>query len=106
MTGGAGLDQFVFFKPTEGVDHITDFKTGELIVIEGSAFGLGEFKGYLPVSRQSFSSGAKDHDDRIVFNGASHTLYFDADGSGAGHAIKFAVLDNFTPTTPDFIYVI
>ena len=42
----------------------------------------------------AFRSGAAaaDADDRIIYDPNTGALYFDADGSGAGLAVQFAVL--------------
>ena len=40
---------------------------------------------------------AADSDDRIVYDQATGSLFYDADGSGSGAALLFAVLDT-SPT--------
>jgi Ca2+-binding RTX toxin-like protein len=46
------------------------------------------------LSDEAFWMGSKAHDrdDRIVYSKATGSLLYDADGSGSGAAVKFAVL--------------
>ncbi|HEV2817908.1 MAG TPA: hypothetical protein VGW40_11895, partial [Allosphingosinicella sp.] len=45
-------------------------------------------------SANAFVAGtaAQDADDRIVYDGATGQLFFDADGNGAGAQVLFATL--------------
>jgi len=98
LTGGAGGDWFIFYttlSATTNVDQITDFVVGEdeIRLSRGifTTLALGD------LNASAFRSGAGvstagDADDRIVYDSAAGHLYYDADGTGAKAAIKFATL--------------
>jgi len=90
LTGGAGADKFVFEAASiNGVDRIRDFVSGE----DQLWFNKADYG-----STFSFVSNSTGSADlavaQFVFNTTSHSLYFDADGSGAGAAVHLA---DFTP---------
>ncbi|WP_333701256.1 calcium-binding protein [Sphingobium yanoikuyae] len=105
LTGGAGRDIFGFDR-TPGMGNlvtITDFVVGEdRIDLVGTAFAALA-PGAL--SEGSFASGgmASDADDRILYDGATGGLFYDADGSGVGEAVQFATLSpGLTLANTDF----
>jgi Ca2+-binding RTX toxin-like protein len=55
----------------------------------------------------AFWTGAKAHDknDRIVYDKKAGALYYDADGNGAGKAVKFATIHNKLKMTADDFFV-
>jgi len=87
LTGGANNDTFVFNKPTAGsVDNITDFVTGtDKIALVGSDFGLAAG----PVAAADFVLGtaANAAHQQFIYDAGSKTLFWDADGTGAGAAV-------------------
>lgn len=94
LTGGAGRDSFGFDgAPGIGnVDRITDFSVADdSIHLAQAAFGAIT-PG--PLSAGAFVLGrvAMDAEDRILYDAASGDLFYDADGSGSGAAVQFAVL--------------
>ncbi|NML14071.1 pre-peptidase C-terminal domain-containing protein [Azohydromonas caseinilytica] len=99
FTGGAGADQFVFntAATANGVDTITDFTAGsDKIVFDDDFYALG-ITGTLAgtaLGASAFVNGsaALDALDRVIYNGATGALYYDADGSGAGAARQIALL--------------
>ncbi|MDD5215104.1 MAG: M10 family metallopeptidase [Methylococcales bacterium] len=84
LTGGTGHDTFVFnindydflgdfAPPAQNIDTITDFKKGEDLIELSAAFA---FKGFaVSKSLKSFTG-----DESLIYDTATHTLYFDADG--------------------------
>ena len=111
LTGGAGADHFRFNAPTDGMDHITDFSgtggQGDTIDIAGAAFG-GLAAGALPASQFVANAGGNftDPAQRLAFDTASHTLYYDADGSGAGAKVALAHLENAATITAADIRIV
>lgn len=102
LTGGGGADTFVF-KTALGagnVDLITDFNAAK----DGFGLengGVGMFSGLHAGALDAAAfkvigpgGSAVDADDRILYNQSTGQLYFDADGSGAGARVLFAVLTN------------
>lgn len=103
LTGGAGSDQFMFFSRNELGDTITDFgdSAGNQDQLRISAAALGGGLSAGTVAAGAFISRAADHaaqdaNDRFILNKADKTLWFDADGSGAGAAILVVDLQNST----------
>jgi serralysin len=96
LTGGAGTDAFHFRSaPSDGlvdVDTLADFASGtDRITLDESVFqGLG---ATARLSAAAFRAGtaAQDADDRIVFDAATGSIWYDADGNGsASQAVLFA----------------
>lgn len=78
LTGGLGADTFVFQRPADAGDSITDFQTGiDRLDLQGLFADIG-YAGSDPFADQWLS----------LLRTASETgLYLDIDGSGAGEAI-------------------
>lgn len=101
LQGGAGDDSFLFTTLLDCGDVISDFSnvTGnnDTIRITASAFGGGLVAGALSSAQfvlRSADHNALDSNDRFIFNATDKTLWFDADGNGAGGAIMVANLQN------------
>lgn len=93
LTGGAGRDRFMFDTRLgpDNVDRITDFVVGEdHVQLARTVFGGA--KGALPSDAFVIGGAAVDAGDRIVYDSITGGLFFDADGSGGGAAVQFAVL--------------
>jgi len=77
---------------------ITDFgnilSSDDRFQITAAAFGGGLVAGALAANQfiTRADNLAQDADDRFIFNTTDRTLWFDADGSGAGAAIMVADL--------------
>ncbi|WP_342151724.1 FG-GAP-like repeat-containing protein [Methylorubrum sp. SB2] len=109
MTGGRGQDAFVFSTAlgNGNVDRIVDFApvddTIRLSEAVFSALAPGPLAGS---AFKNISIGKVDADDRVLFKQATGELFYDADGSGKGAAVKFATLDGQPKLTHDDFFVI
>lgn len=96
LMGGDGSDMFVFNSAmgSSNVDSIGDFTTGiDRIVLDNGIFdalGTGALLAgaFVNVSPGSTVTAAT----RIIYNGATGELKYDADGSGAVEAVLIAVM--------------
>lgn len=85
---------------------ITGFDVkADTLCLAKSIFSKIAHKGDL--SGAAFWKGSKAHDknDRIVYNNKAGALYYDADGSGAGKAVKFATIAKNLKITADDFFV-
>jgi hypothetical protein len=93
LTGGTGPDAFIFTNRQDGGDRITDFSRGDGFVFLGRAFGdlpAGELDG--GVFQANRRGLATTDDARFIFDRDDGTLWFDADGNGAGAPVLIATL--------------
>jgi len=97
LIGGAGNDHFRFAAATDGMDSIVDFASGADRVdfartVFGSHLAVNNLNtGILnPTHFIASDSGPVTSAQEFWYDTASHVLYFDADGSGAGAAIAMA----------------
>lgn len=108
LIGGTGKDTFTFdTKPgSQNVDVILDFNvTDDTIRLNDTVFTKLKW-GNLSASSFVLGTKALDSDDRIIYDSNSGALSYDADGSGATAAIKFAQIDNLAKlTAADFIVI-
>jgi Ca2+-binding RTX toxin-like protein len=97
LVGGSGKDTFVFDTKlgSTNIDTIDDFSVNsDQIVLDNDIFTkVGKV---VDLSSAAFYAGVKAHDstDRIVYDSKTGHLFYDADGSGKGAAIQFALLDH------------
>ena len=95
LTGGAGSDRFRFTDPSDGVDEITDFTSGEdKIEIKGSNFSGSLANGVLPSSQFVLGTTAGDSDDRFIYDQSEGNFFFDADGVGGNNPVLLATLSD------------
>lgn len=94
LTGGEGADRFVFNALSEKHDLITDFVSAEdRIEVNAAAFGYAGHTGRVASADLAYET-AKDATDHWIYRSVSHTLYFDADGSGHGKAVAIVTFEN------------
>lgn len=100
LSGGAGEDTFAFttaLSSTKNVDTINDFTSGEdTLALSKKVFA--KFAALSAVGEAQFraeaGAQAQDADDFLLYDTNDGSLYYDADGAGAGAAVKFATLAN------------
>jgi Ca2+-binding RTX toxin-like protein len=108
LSGRGGADSFQFSTAmgTGNIDRITNFAAEDTMRLSKSVFsalatgqlGEGAFK--------NISTGSADTGDRILYKQSTGQLFYDADGSGSGAAVKFAVLDNKAALTHGDFFVV
>ncbi|GGO25685.1 hypothetical protein GCM10010991_05610 [Gemmobacter aquaticus] len=96
LAGGGGADTFRFVARAHGGDTISGFSaTVDRLEFEGSAFGYGSATGKISMADCAMNT-AKDASDHWVYDQASRTLYFDADGNGSGAGVAIATFEGGT----------
>jgi serralysin len=96
LYGGKGKDSFVFstaLHKSKNVDKIADFSVkDDTIRLDNAIFSKLTKTGKLNKSFFKIGPKAKDKNDYIVYDNKKGALYYDADGSGKGKAIKIATI--------------
>lgn len=97
LSGGAGNDMFRFnsaLNPANNVDTITDFDSGndEFQLDDDIFVGIGG-TGTLAAGAFRVGTAAGDSNDRIIYDPATGSIYFDSDGTGSAAAVLFAKVD-------------
>ena len=109
LTGGAGADRFVFDTAlaADNVDDIRDFTVGtDLLLLDDDVFTALK-AGRLGEGRFHAGAAAHDADDRLIFDAKTESLFYDADGTGAGAQVKIATLDKVAAlSASDFLIVV
>ncbi|HEX8063294.1 MAG TPA: calcium-binding protein [Allosphingosinicella sp.] len=106
--GYAGADQFLFNTApgAANADWLDDFQAGTDKILLDNAVFTALSDGALPASAFVTGTAAADADDRIIFNAADGSVYYDADGNGAGAALLIAYVPVGQPlTAADFLVV-
>ncbi len=99
LIGGAGSDQFIFNTTLGGtnVDTVQGYDaTGDTILLDDAVFAALGSPGTLAAGAFKAGTAATDSDDRIIYNGATGALLYDADGVGGVAAVQFATLTGVT----------
>jgi len=108
LTGGTGVDIFLFNtarNASTNVDTIKDYDVGgaDKIQLDATFFnvGIAGTTAGAALTADKFWVGTAAHDatDRIIYNKATGALSYDADGNGAGAAVKFAIVGTTTHAT-------
>ncbi|WP_165837586.1 M10 family metallopeptidase C-terminal domain-containing protein [Zavarzinia aquatilis] len=113
LFGFGGADTFVFSTAlgAGNIDRIMDFSVAsapvhDLIQLSSAIFNTLALGGLAAAAFKDISNGVVDDSDRILYDGAAGTLFFDEDGSGAIDMIQFATLDNKAALSSlDFVVV-
>lgn len=98
LRGSGGKDFFVFdakLSEKTNVDTIDDFSVkDDTIRLDNAVFAVGKV-GKLKATLFADAKAEIDKDTRIIYDGKSGELSYDADGSGKKFdAIQFALIDN------------
>ena len=109
LTGGGGGDTYRFSTALgpANVDRINVFDhAADTIQLDGDIFAALS-AGALAAGAFNTGPAATQADDRILFDAASKSLYYDADGVGGVAAVKFATFGDYTGTldNTDFFVV-
>jgi Ca2+-binding RTX toxin-like protein len=103
LTSGTGLDLFRYRNAAEGGDTITDFNAvNDAFRISAAGFGGGLVADTTLAASQFQTRAdnvAQDANDRFIFRTTDQTLWFDANGSGAGGLAMIADLQNSAVVT-------
>ena len=97
LHGNGGADTFAFTTApgAANVDQIVDYQPGLDIFALDDAVFAGLTPGALPAGAFVTGTAAQDADDRIIFDPATASIYFDADGNGtASSPILFATVQS------------
>jgi Ca2+-binding RTX toxin-like protein len=112
LTGGYQKDTFVFdtaLNASNNVDRITDFSVvDDVIHLDNAVFTALTNTGTLAASAfaQNTTGGAKDSNDRIIYETDTGELYYDANGSASGGSVHFATLKaGLNLTAADFVVI-
>lgn len=104
LFGNAGRDAFVFNTKANGatnVDSIRDFSAkDDAVWLDNSVFKALGSNGALKSGAFWRGSEAHDTSDRVIYDRATGTLYYDPDGTGAAEQVAFAKLT----TKPTFTF--
>ena len=110
LKGGAGLDAFVFNTQlgSTNVDTVWSFSVAEdTIHLENTGiFSALVSGGALAAGAFNTGSAAIEADDRIIYNAATGALLYDADGTGASAAVRFATLVGVAGTLAEADFLI
>lgn len=110
LNGNGGPDYFRFdttLNAATNVDIINNFGTDDVIRLDNTVF-TRMADGALAATnfRASAAGTPADANDYVLYNTTTGALSYDADGTGAGSAIRFATLTiGFTLTSADFFVV-
>jgi len=110
LSGGPGQDDFRFTEQPDAAtnqDRIVDFNPADdTISLIGEAFTALSQAGTLAASAFQNGIAASGADVRVLYDAATGILRYDADGSGATAAVRFATLTTKpVVTNADFVVV-
>ena len=92
LYGGTGNDTFVIEDndPDNGTSFIADFAAGDLIALDADIFlGISVLGGLLDAAF-ALGTEAGDADDRIIYDQATGSIFYDEDGAGGADQVLIA----------------
>lgn len=108
LVGGAGGDQFIFDTVLDAanIDTVQDFASGQDRLVVDDAVFAGLSLGAILDGLLCFGTAAQTAAHRFVYDQATGSLAFDADGSGLGAQVQFATIGNLANlTAADFLVI-
>ncbi len=103
LTGAAGADEFIL-QFGQGADRIVDFEHGiDQIVLRGAGF-ISVLSLTVRIPDLHFGLAATDPDHNLIYDQASGSLFFDADGTGAEAQVLIATLTSL-PALDDLDFI-
>lgn len=110
LSGGAGKDIFAFTSAlsASNIDAIADFDVAnDKIALSDKVFSEAGVAGrMLSLAAFQLGTSADDADDRIIYNQANGSVWYDADGTGAKAAVQFASVVSGVPLTADHFVIV
>ena len=86
LTGGAAADTFVWARPSEGGDRITDFRAEDFLEISAAGFGGGLTAGGSVILRSAGTPRVQGGQGQFLYDCDDGRLSWDPDGTGAAPA--------------------
>ncbi len=112
LNGGGGSDQFLFTVApgAANADLVQFFESGtdeiHLDIAMYAALGpTGRFSAGDERFAANATGTATEADDRIIRNTSTNELWYDADGSGAGAALRIATVATAALAATDFVVI-
>ena len=91
LTGGLGADIFLFNRPNEGVDRITDFNLAEdVIQVSATGYGVTLPLGPLTSLTTNTTGQANGAGQQFIYETDTGRLWFDIDGQGGAARVAIA----------------
>jgi Ca2+-binding RTX toxin-like protein len=109
LKGGLGRDTFVFdtkLNSKTNVDKLVGFSSKDDTIHLSKAIFSKIGSGALKSSDFVIGKAAKDSKDRIVYDKATGSLYYDKDGTGAAAKVKFATVEKGAYVSASDFFVI
>jgi serralysin len=101
LWGGGGTDRFIFRETgTANADRVSDWASGsDKLALDDAAMSALGATGNFSAGDARFAAGAgfisgRDASDRVIYNTSTGSLYYDADGSGAGASQLIATVQS------------
>jgi Ca2+-binding RTX toxin-like protein len=107
LSGGNGIDEFYYVGPQDGGDTISGFSVYDKFVFESLGFG-NILPGGLNASAflSSTTNEATTWSQRFIFRTTDDTLWYDANGVGAGGKVLIADIKIDAVVTHNDIFIV
>ena len=117
LNGGLGNDILVGYGDTDvfrfdtalgpsNIDLVVDFNVAEDVIHLDDAIFTVLSTGLLPADQFHIGAAAVDGNDYVIYNAGTGALLYDADGNGAGAAVRFGTLSiGLALTNNEFVVV-